>query len=201
MQKEKAATCTEEGYTGDIYCNHEQAVIETGTVIPAAGHSWDSGVVTKEATEEEEGIMTYTCTVCGETRTESIPLVPVAKLVPTSDLLTISAAKDPDETKIVLTGTFTDYENISNYYEITTHGLVYYSTTKLGSRILTVNTPGRTKVNFSTYKEDGSFAYTMKPTSASVRYTVRAFLAYTGEDGRTTYVYSDPIVVSYNSLS
>ena len=36
-------------------------------------HSWDKGVATKEATCKETGIMTYTCTVCGETKTEVIP--------------------------------------------------------------------------------------------------------------------------------
>lgn len=37
-----------------------------------AAHTWDGGVVTKEATEFEDGIKTYTCTVCGKTRTETI---------------------------------------------------------------------------------------------------------------------------------
>ncbi|MCC8156695.1 MAG: S-layer homology domain-containing protein [Oscillospiraceae bacterium] len=41
-------------------------------IIDALGHSWNDGVVTKEATRTENGVMTYTCTVCGETRTESI---------------------------------------------------------------------------------------------------------------------------------
>lgn len=36
-------------------------------------HSWDDGVVQKTATAEETGIMLYTCTVCGETKTEEIP--------------------------------------------------------------------------------------------------------------------------------
>ena len=39
------------------------------------GHTWDSGVITKEPTETEEGVMTFTCTVCGETRTELIPVL------------------------------------------------------------------------------------------------------------------------------
>ena len=37
-----------------------------------AEHSWDDGVVTTEPTCTEAGAMTYTCTVCGETRTEEI---------------------------------------------------------------------------------------------------------------------------------
>ena len=38
-------------------------------------HTWNDGEVTKEATVDEEGVMTYTCTVCGETKTEAIPVV------------------------------------------------------------------------------------------------------------------------------
>ena len=197
LQNAKDATCTEEGYTGDVYCNHEQAVIETGTVIPATGHKWDNGVVTKEATEEEEGVKTYTCTVCGKTKTEVIPKVPAQLLVPS---VSVSAAKAASGKKITLTGTFEDYENLSKYYTVTAHGLVYYSTTKLGTKILTVNTAGRTKVSFSSYKADGSFSYTMTPAFATTRYTVRAFLAYTDANGRTMYAYSAPIVVSYNGL-
>ena len=41
--------------------------------MPATGHKWDEGKVTKEATETSEGIKTYTCTVCSETKTEAIP--------------------------------------------------------------------------------------------------------------------------------
>ena len=34
----KDATCTENGYTGDTYCKDCEAKLESGTVIPAAGH-------------------------------------------------------------------------------------------------------------------------------------------------------------------
>lgn len=36
-------------------------------------HCWDKGVVTKKATPTSTGIKTYTCTVCGETKTEAVP--------------------------------------------------------------------------------------------------------------------------------
>ena len=42
----------------------------------ADGHTWNAGTVTTEPTEETEGVRTYTCTVCGETRTESIAALP-----------------------------------------------------------------------------------------------------------------------------
>ena len=36
-------------------------------------HVWDNGKVTKEPTETEDGVKTFTCTRCGETKTETIP--------------------------------------------------------------------------------------------------------------------------------
>ena len=36
-------------------------------------HVWDNGKVTKEPTETETGVKTFTCTRCGETKTEVIP--------------------------------------------------------------------------------------------------------------------------------
>ena len=36
-------------------------------------HSWDAGKVTKEATEDTNGVMTYTCTLCGAEKCMSIP--------------------------------------------------------------------------------------------------------------------------------
>ena len=44
-----------------------------GTTNPCAnGHSYDGGVVTKPATCTANGTKTYTCTVCGKTKTESV---------------------------------------------------------------------------------------------------------------------------------
>ena len=69
-----APTCTEKGYTthtcacGDSYVD---------TYVDALGHAWDNGKVTKEPTETETGVKTFTCTRCGETKTESIPVVSV----------------------------------------------------------------------------------------------------------------------------
>ncbi len=62
-----AATCTGEGYTGDIYCTDCGALVEEGSIIPATGHSTVTQNA-KDATCTEDG---YTgdevCTVCGET--------------------------------------------------------------------------------------------------------------------------------------
>lgn len=74
VRNAKKAICTEDGYTGDTYCTDCNTKLESGTVVNKLGHTWDNGVITKEATETEEGVKTYTCKTCGETKTEKIPV-------------------------------------------------------------------------------------------------------------------------------
>lgn len=74
IRNAKEATCGEAGYTGDTWCKDCETKISEGTVIPATGdHTWDEGKVTKDSTCTEKGEMTYTCEVCGGTKTEPIP--------------------------------------------------------------------------------------------------------------------------------
>ena len=42
------------------------------TVVLEAKHTWDAGKVTKQPTASSQGVKTYTCTVCGATKTEAI---------------------------------------------------------------------------------------------------------------------------------
>ena len=45
------------------------------TAFETQAHTWDGGVVTKEATTTEKGLMTFTCTVCKGTKTQEIPML------------------------------------------------------------------------------------------------------------------------------
>lgn len=72
-RNQKDATCTENGYTGDIICSDCGGIIQQGAVTEALGHKWDSGLEIQPATCIENGIKTITCTVCHETKTEDIP--------------------------------------------------------------------------------------------------------------------------------
>lgn len=70
----KEATCDKPGWTGRTKCSECGKTISYGTEVPPLGHAWDEGKVTKEPTCAEEGIKTYTCDNCHQTKTE-----PVAK--------------------------------------------------------------------------------------------------------------------------
>ena len=62
----KAATCTEDGYTGDIYCADCGEKIGEGEVIPATGHT-EEIIPGYEPTCTEYGLTDgKRCTVCGE---------------------------------------------------------------------------------------------------------------------------------------
>ena len=66
------ATCGEAGRV-DTICSNCGEVVSTKE-IPATGeHTWDNGTVTTEPTENEPGVRTFTCTVCGATKTAPIP--------------------------------------------------------------------------------------------------------------------------------
>ena len=79
------AACTESGNTAYYVCGtcgkwfeDKTALLEitdkSSVIIKALGHKWDEGTVTKEPTETEEGVRTYTCQRdSSHTRTEAIP--------------------------------------------------------------------------------------------------------------------------------
>ena len=95
-ENEHVATCTKAGsYDEVVYCTEcgEEISRDTKT-IEALGHDWDEGTVTEEPTLEKEGVKTFTCNRCGETRTESIP-----KLTPSENVVNIINAL-PTEVKL-----------------------------------------------------------------------------------------------------
>ena len=61
-----------------------------GEKAEVSQHTWNDGEITKEATVDEEGVKTYTCTVCGHSKDESI-----AKLPPQTD--TPPTTDEPNE--------------------------------------------------------------------------------------------------------
>ncbi|MBQ6066949.1 MAG: dockerin type I repeat-containing protein, partial [Clostridia bacterium] len=68
-----AATCTVDGKTEGSHCSVCGEVLKAQEPVKATGHKWDDGKVTTAATCTAEGVKTFTCTVCNETKTEAIP--------------------------------------------------------------------------------------------------------------------------------
>ena len=76
-------TCTEGGktvYTAvvektDSLDGEKHTESKDAKLTDKLGHSWDEGIVTKEATTRETGVKTFTCTVCETVRTEILPVL------------------------------------------------------------------------------------------------------------------------------
>ena len=73
IRNKKEATCKEEGYSGDTWCKDCGKKILSGqTIAKTENHSWDAGKVTTKATCTEEGEKTFTCSICGDEKTEKV---------------------------------------------------------------------------------------------------------------------------------
>ena len=73
IRNKKESTCKEEGYSGDTWCKDCGKKILSGQAIAKTeDHSWNQGEITKEPTCKEEGEKTFTCTICGNTKTEKV---------------------------------------------------------------------------------------------------------------------------------
>lgn len=179
----KTFTCS---VCGDCY---------TEAIASLGGHIWDNGVVTKEATTTEEGIMTFTCTRdnCGATRTEAI-----AKLEEVKPTASIVVTKGTSSRKLRFIGYYNEYG--TDAFNVTAHGIVYMTVNKLANRELTINTSGRTKVSFGAYKDDGSFIYNITGSSVTAKYAVRAFITFVNAAGQEETIYSDMWTGCYNDV-
>jgi len=68
-------TFSSEWSSDDTYHWHSATCSHTDEVSDKAEHAFDNGVITKDATESETGIKKYTCSICGKTKEEVIPVL------------------------------------------------------------------------------------------------------------------------------
>ena len=84
-----SATCEETGNIeywecsrcGKLFADEQgnEEITPEDTVLPAIGHNWDVGVITKNATTTETGVITFTCqNDSAHKKTEEIPKLPVS---------------------------------------------------------------------------------------------------------------------------
>ncbi|WP_195477734.1 leucine-rich repeat protein [Ruminococcus sp. D55t1_190419_H1] len=127
------------------------------TEIPASGkHTWNNGVITKPATIAEEGVKTYTCTVCGVTRTETIAKLPMptATPVPTATPTpAITSAPTVTPTPSVSVGTKITDKKTGNIYKVTSSRSSSQTVAFIGNKVKTsVTIPATIKIKGATYK-------------------------------------------------
>lgn len=68
----KASTCIEHGHTEGSYCSFCHKELEAQQELPFGDHNYSVETTTKEATINSEGILTHTCSVCGDSYTTPI---------------------------------------------------------------------------------------------------------------------------------
>ena len=68
--KAVAATCTKDGKTEGSHCAVCGEVLTAQKTVKATGHQWDNGKITTAPTCVEDGVKTFTCTVCDQQKTE-----------------------------------------------------------------------------------------------------------------------------------
>ena len=127
-------TCTEAGYAGDIYCSICDTLIRKGSTIKKLGHNygnwiaidnethqricandsthietkshaWNKGKITKDATCTESGVKLYTCSDCGTTKTEAIPMIAHSPVIVKGKAATCTETGLTDGTKCSVCGT------------------------------------------------------------------------------------------------
>ena len=73
IRDKKDATYKDEGYTGDTYCTDCGKKISSGqTIAKTDNHNWNTGEITTSPTCKDTGVKTFTCTICGNTKTETV---------------------------------------------------------------------------------------------------------------------------------
>lgn len=150
-----AATCSAIGSKSHhcTRCDSKKDITE----IPASGkHTWNNGVITKPATIAEEGIKTYTCTVCSVTRTETIAKLPMptATPVPTATPTpAITSSPTVTPTPSVSVGTKIVDKKTGSIYKVTSSSSSSRTVAFVGNKVkASVTIPTSIKIKDATYK-------------------------------------------------
>lgn len=149
---------------------HWRACSRCGVHTDEGPHTWDEGVVTTEPTYTSEGVITYTCTTCGVTETETIPMLEVTGTP-------LAQMKSSGKTSLVVT--WTPAQGAEGYD-------IYFA--KNGKKLKKAATVTANKKLKWTKKK-------LKKSAAYQAY-VKAWLM---KDGVKTYVKTSPTVYAYTN--
>ena len=113
LVKEVEATCEHSGMKAYYHCttcdklfDYKDGVTEVQgeeLIIPIKDHTWDEGVIEREATPTQPGLIKYTCTVCGATYTDEIASEDAPVSAPAAKKFTLDGYKLQFSSKVVKT--------------------------------------------------------------------------------------------------
>ena len=148
IRNKKTAICKAEGYTGDTYCRTCNTLLEEGKVLPKLEHQWNDGTVTKRATYETAGELTYRCRKCAAKRIISIEKLAYPK-VGTSYTISGNEYKvSKPGAEVILVKTSKTTKNVTVPAQIYAQGITY-KVTSIGAKAFN-NNKKLTKVTIGT---------------------------------------------------
>ena len=148
IKNKKTATCKAEGYTGDTYCRICNILLEEGKVLPKLEHQWNDGTVTKRATYETAGELTYRCRKCAAKRIISIEKLAYPKAGTSYTISGNEYKVSKPGAEVILVRTSKTTKNVSVPAQIYVQGITY-KVTSIGAKAFN-NNKKLTKVTIGT---------------------------------------------------
>lgn len=148
IRNKKTATCKAEGYTGATYCRTCNTLLEEGKVLPKLEHQWNDGTVTKRATYETAGELTYRCRKCAEKRIISIEKLAYPKAGTSYTISGNEYKISKPGAEVILVKTSKTTQNATVPAQIYVQGITY-KVTSIGAKAFN-NNKNLTKVTIGT---------------------------------------------------
>ena len=148
IRNKKTATCKAEGYTGDTYCRICKTLLEEGKILPKLEHQWNDGTVTKRATYETAGELTYRCRKCVAKRIISIEKLAYPKAGTSYTISGNEYKISKPGAEVILVKTSKTTKNVTVPAQIYAQGITY-RVTSIGAKAFN-NNKKLTKVTIGT---------------------------------------------------
>lgn len=148
IRNKKTATCKAEGYTGDTYCRICKTLLEEGKILPKLEHQWNDGTVTKRATYQAAGELTYRCRKCTAKRIISIEKLAYPKAGTSYTISGNEYKISKPGAEVILVKTSKTTKNVTVPAQIYVQGITY-KVTSIGAKAFN-NNKNLTKVTIGT---------------------------------------------------
>ena len=148
IRNKKTATCKAEGYTGDTYCRTCNILLEEGKILPKLEHQWNDGTVTKRATYQTAGELTYRCRKCAAKRIISIEKLAYPKAGTSYTISGNEYKVSKPGAEVILVKTSKTTKNVTVPAQIYAQGITY-KVTSIGAKAFN-NNKNLTKVTIGT---------------------------------------------------